>query len=128
MQNACIISRLRADVKAERVFGLASGEGLDAPHEPLARGARAADEENGVVAREGTEDIGPRLGVDGARDGLGAAGDGADDDQLTDTIDVAEQRREHRLEDGTLLGRGPGPGERVPRALRGGDARDAELA
>src|SRR5688500_17913810 len=77
---------------------LAAGERPQPADDALARPARAADEEDRVVAADRAEDVAPALPVERRGDGLGAAGDGAQHDQLADAVDGGEELREERVE------------------------------
>src|SRR5687768_14478743 len=108
---------------------LPSGKRPNPAHEPLASRRRPADQEDGVIAGERAEDVGPGLGVDRARDWLGTTGNGTDDDHFAHPIDGTEERREHGLEHRISVGPGgTASRQRIARTLRGRDTRDAELA
>src|SRR5690606_2596166 len=71
----------------------------------------AEDDEDGVVAGDGAEDLGPLLPVEGLGDGLCAAGEGLDEEEVADAFRADEERGEQALERRALL---PGLGrERV---------------
>ena len=52
----------------------------------------AEDEEDGVVAAQGTEDLGPFLPVERLRDGLGAARQGLHDEKVSRAFRANEER------------------------------------
>src|SRR6516164_8991531 len=94
MRSACIFStpcrwRQEARPAAARAGSARSGAGdvAEPAREAFARGGGAADDEDGVVAGDGAEDLGPLLGVEGDADGLRAAGEGVEHDELADAAD-----------------------------------------
>ena len=58
-----------------------------APFEAFAGGGGPTDDKNRIVAADGPQHVGPRLAVERRSHGLGATGNGADDNQLADAID-----------------------------------------
>jgi hypothetical protein len=94
----CADRRRPAGARPRRRGLFRAGQRANAPHHPLAGGRRAADEEDGVVAGDGAEQVGPAFGVEGVGDRLGAARDRVDDQQLADPIDTVEQLRQQRVE------------------------------
>jgi hypothetical protein len=64
-----------------------SGHGFEASENAVAGSNGPADDEDGVVAADGAQDIRPSLTVQGRRDGLGATRHCAEDQHLTNAID-----------------------------------------
>ena len=134
MRTACIFSpsgRMRqvAGGAARRrpTRSVGAGDLAEAAGEALAGGGGPADDEHGVVAGDGAEDLGPFLGVQGDADGLGAAGEGVEHDELADAADLGVEVREQGRERGAVVG--GGAGELIARRAAGPrDAGDAHLA
>src|SRR6185312_16968435 len=76
----------------------AFGEGLEAAHHFLSRGRGAADDEDRVVTGDGAQDLGPFFGVQRFADGLGAARQRVEHNELADAIDLREEVRKERIE------------------------------
>jgi hypothetical protein len=87
----------------------------------------AQDEENGVIAGEGTENLGPFLPIEGLCHGLGAAGKGFDDEQVAGAFGADEKSREEALERWRAVPAFGGRGV-VVAALRIRDLDEAEFA
>src|SRR5687768_1260984 len=109
-----------------------AGERPQPADDAVARRRRAADEEDGVVAADRPEDVGPALPVERRRDRLGAAGDGAENDELADAVHGREELREEGVERrrAPAVGRrrGGALGGRVARAVLGRHAHETQLA
>jgi hypothetical protein len=64
----------------------------------------AEDDEDGIVAGEGADDLGPFLPIEGDGDGLGAAGQGLEEEQVADAIGAEIERGEEPREGGGRIG------------------------
>src|SRR5437868_15502351 len=98
-----------------------SRQGPQAPHNSLAGGNRATDDQNGVVAANGAEDVGPRLAIKRGSDGLSAARNGAQDQHLADAFYSQEELWQQRVESGSTLLYAT-VGNCIPGAFRRGDS------
>lgn len=107
--------------------GLAAGDILDAANERGAVPGLAYYYEDGVVASHGPDDFRPPLEVDGLGDGLGAAGEGLDDDDVPDAIGALKQMGQEALEGGRDIVSLTGGGV-VAFALSVGNFDEAQLA
>src|SRR5690606_25058474 len=87
----------------------------------------AEDDEDGVVAGEGAEDLGPFLPVDGLGDGLSAADHGLDDEEVAGAFGAEEEGGQETCE---RRGGVPGLGRQgvVGAALGVVDLDEAELS
>ena len=82
-----------------------------------------ADDEDGVVARDGADDIGPAFEVDGGGDGLGAAGGGDEDDEIHGLARFHPEAVEDAFDAGEIVACLAGRD-----AVAGGTFRELELA
>src|SRR3989337_920441 len=80
-----------------------AGEGSEPAQDPVARRRRATDDENRVVSADGSQDVGPTFPVERGGDRLGAAGNRAQDDHLTDSVHTKKQLRQQRIESGATF-------------------------
>ena len=104
-----------------------SGERLDAPHDAIASGDRATNDEDRIIAADSPEYIGPGFPVEGGGDRLSASGNGAEDEHFTGAVNAEKKLRQKRLEGGaTFLNAAVGNG--VSCAFGGGDACQPKLA
>jgi hypothetical protein len=62
--------------------------------EPLPRAGRAAHDQDGIVASDRAEHIGPRFAVQCGRNGLGPTRNGPNDDDLPNPIDARQKLRQ----------------------------------
>src|SRR2546423_11238239 len=80
-----------------------SGQALQAALDAFPGGDRTADDEDGVVATDGTEYVAPRLAIEGSSDRLGAARDGSEHQHLANAVDAQKKLRQQRVERGSAL-------------------------
>lgn len=101
--------------------------GAEPPHYTLSGGHRATNDEDGIVAPDGAEDVGPRLTVERRSNGLGTSRDGTKDEHLADAIDAQKQLRQQGVESGTAL-LYTSVGDSVSRTFGRGDSGQPQLA
>src|ERR1700704_2410084 len=83
--------------------GRLPGHTPNAPHGALPGGHGTTDDQDGVVAADGAQNVGPALSVEGGRDRLGATRHGAEDDHLADAIDAEKKLGKEGIESGPAL-------------------------
>jgi len=122
LREACV------KAPARRGRGRSPPQLLDAPAEALAGGDGATDDEDGVVAGDGTDDVGDVLAIQGPRHGLGAARRRAHDEQLRHAFDRCDELRDERFERRPAAFVGVvALGPRVADALSGRHSRQSQL-
>ena len=82
-----------------------------------------ADDEDGVVAGDGADDLGPVFVVDAGRYGLGAAGGGDEDEEVQGEAGLEAEVAEHLGDAGHVVFRFAGG-----RGVAGGALDEAQLA
>lgn len=103
-----------------------SGHRSEASHNPLPGGDGPADDEDGIVAADGPENVRPALAIEGSRNRLGTAGNGAQDKHLTDAVDAQKQLGEQGVERSPALFYAA-VRYGVTRTLGGGNTSEPEL-
>jgi hypothetical protein len=86
-----LTSRPRAKSKSKSKSLLGAGEVAEALDDGGEVFPVAEDEEDGVVAGDGAEDLVPLLVVDADGEGLCAAGEGAEDEKIVDALGIDEE-------------------------------------
>src|SRR5690348_3316626 len=101
LRNTSYVKRLRPEAPGVAWCGeaLAFAGELEKPSgEGEASLGRAGDDEDGIVAGNGAEDLLELLLIDGFGDGLGAASYRMKDDELPDPVDAREELRQEIAE------------------------------
>jgi hypothetical protein len=107
-----------------------SGHGFEASENAVPGSNGPADDQDGIVAADGAQDIRPSLTVQGRRDRLGATRHRTQNQHLANTIDPKEKLRQQRVESSSAFLYAT-IGNSVAGALRGwysGEAQFPEIA
>src|ERR1700693_300259 len=80
-----------------------SSECFEAPQNALARGNRAANDQDRIVAPNSAKDIGPPLAIERSGDGLRTSGNSAEHQHFAHTVDPEEKLRQEGIERGSAF-------------------------